>query len=304
MADGSTRVVYVALAGNTLVAVTKFIAAVISGSSSMLTEAIHSTTDTANQLLLIVGDRRSRARADAGHDFGYGMEIYYWTFAVAIMILVAGGVLSLYTGWVRFHSPKPIARVPLSLIVLGLCAIFEGVSFMFAYREYRRVAGRHVIPGFPVGLGTFIRLSKDPNLFEPLLEDGAALVGLAIAAAGVIVTHLGIVWADGAASMAIGALLIVVAFAILIATKGLMGGEAVAPPLRSDIDRAIAACCVSIQVRGVKTLHLGPRTILIALSITAGNGLSSATVKSELHSLRVRLRRVDPRIRYVLADLE
>ena len=228
MADGSTRVVYVALAGNTLVAVTKFIAAVISGSSSMLTEAIHSTTDTANQLLLIVGDRRSRARADAGHDFGYGMEIYYWTFAVAIMILVAGGVLSLYTGWVRFHSPKPIARVPLSLIVLGLCAIFEGVSFMFAYREYRRVAGRHVIPGFPVGLGTFIRLSKDPNLFEPLLEDGAALVGLAIAAAGVIVTHLGIVWADGAASMAIGALLIVVAFAILIATKGLMGGEAVA----------------------------------------------------------------------------
>lgn len=305
MPDRSMRVVYYALAGNTLVMMTKFAAAFVSGSAAMTTEAIHSTTDVLNQTVLIIGNRRSRQAPDATHNFGYGMEIYYWTFVIAMMVLIAGGVGSLYFGWLRFRSPMPITSPGVGLAVLTLSFVFEGGSFAVGYREYKRMAAAHVIPGSHVGLLTFIKLSKDPNLYETLLEDGAALIGIAIAAIGLMVSaYLGFPWADGAASMLIGLLLIANSAAILAATKSLMGGEAVAPPLLRDITSAIADYCGKLQVNEIKTLHLGPRDIVISLSIAAQPTSKAATVRDQLRRLRKHLKSVDARIRHVLVDVK
>lgn len=183
MTAKSTRTVQAALIGNALVAATKFIAAALSGSASMLTEAVHSTTDTANQILLLFGNRRSAQHSDRSHNFGYGMEIYYWTFVVAIMILFSGGIFSVYMGWSRILHPQPVHTVWLSLTVLGLSALFEGASFAVGYRQYRALVAEYDVPKSAANLWTFIKVTKDPNLYETLLEDGAALIGLALAAA-------------------------------------------------------------------------------------------------------------------------
>src|ERR1700759_3197395 len=147
MADGSSKVVYAALLGNILVAASKYLAAIISGSSAMLTEAIHSTSDCANQLLLLIGVRRGKLPADSSHPFGYGMEIYFWTFVVAVLVLLAGGAYSIYQGLEQLDSPHPIRSPLLNLVVLSISAVFEGASFAVGYREYRKVAGRHRLPG-------------------------------------------------------------------------------------------------------------------------------------------------------------
>src|SRR5664279_1684671 len=186
MSDASTKVVYAALTGNVLVALCKFAAAFLSGSSAMLTEAIHSAADTVNQVLLLVGTWRSRARPSAKHAFGHGMEIYFWTFVVAVIVLLAGGVASIWSGAMHLASPHPIESPLISLGVLALSALFEGSSLAFAYREYKRVVCGRLYRGQPVGVWRFIKLSKDPNLYESLLEDAAALVGVAFAAIGVL----------------------------------------------------------------------------------------------------------------------
>lgn len=169
MADRSTKVVYAALLGNVLVAVTKFIAATLSGSSAMLTEAIHSSADTANQILLLLGNSRSRAKLDPTHPFGYGMEIYFWTFVVAVLVLLAGGGASLWEGIHHLIAPKPIVSAGLSLGVLAVSSAIEGFSLLVGYREYKRVSRTHTIPNEHVGLWKFIKQSKDPNLYESLL---------------------------------------------------------------------------------------------------------------------------------------
>jgi cation diffusion facilitator family transporter len=298
MADRSTEVVYAALAGNALVAVSKFAAAGISGSTAMLTEAIHSSTDTANQILLLIGNKRSRAAADDTHPFGYGGEVYFWAFVVAVMVLFAGGAASLYQGWRKLTNPAPIESPVVSLVVLALSAVFEVSSLRFGIREYKRVVSRHTIPGFQVGLWQFIKLSKDPNLYETLLEDLAALVGIAIAASGVIASaafHL--VWADGAASLGIGLLLIADSWAIARATRSLIAGESVAPPLLKDLDNALQASSHIATFTELRTLHLGPRSILVTvvLELSTDQG-TSHSVARDLDQVAAQLRAVDPRV--------
>ena len=163
MADGSTRVVYAALVGNVLVALSKVAAAALSGSSAMLTEAIHSSADTVNQLLLLIGDRRSRAPPNPSHPFGYGGEIYFWTFIVAVQVLLAGGAVALYEGVQRLRHPAPIRAAAISLGVLALAAVFEGSTLAIGCREARRAVAEHPIPGQRVGLWRFIKMSKIPT---------------------------------------------------------------------------------------------------------------------------------------------
>jgi cation diffusion facilitator family transporter len=304
MTAKSIRTVRVALIGNALVATTKFVAAVLSGSASMLTEAVHSTTDTANQIVLLIGNRRSARRSDASHNFGYGMEIYYWTFVVAIMILFSGGIFSVYTGWRRVLHPQPVESVPLSLAVLGLSALFEGGAFAVGYRQFRALVAEYDVPKSAANLWTFIKVSKDPNLYETLLEDGAALIGLAMAAVGVILTSAAhIQWADGAASVAIGLLLIANSFIVLQATRSLMGGEVVSPMTRKRIDKVIAEGCSNVEVVELKTLHLGPERILVSVGIRNAPDLKARQIRADLQSLRNNLKRVDDRIRHVMVDI-
>ena len=167
------------------VALSKFGAALLSGLSAMFTEAIHSAADTVNQVLLLVGTRRSKARANAGHAFGYGMEIYFWTFVVAVIVLLPGGVASIWQGVLHIASQESIESPFVSLGVLALAAVFEGSSLTVAYREYKRQVRGRTYRRRPVGVWRFIKLSKDPNLYESLLEDAAALVGIGFAAIGV-----------------------------------------------------------------------------------------------------------------------
>ena len=181
MADGSTKVVYAALAGNVAVAAAKFGAYAVSGSSALLTESIHSLVDSADQVLLLVGQARGKRPPDAAHPLGHGMETYFWTFIVAVMVLLAGGAASLYEGVRHIMKPEPIASPAISFGVLALAAVFEGSSLAVGFREYKRVVRGRNLP-----LWDFILLSKDPSLYASLLEDSAALIGLAIAALGVL----------------------------------------------------------------------------------------------------------------------
>ncbi len=298
MAEESTTVVYAALVGNLLVAASKFGAALLSGSSAMLTEAIHSTADTANQLLLLIGNRRSKRHKDASHAFGYGMEVYFWTFVVAVIVLLAGGVASVWEGARQLASPEPIKAPGISLGVLALSAVFEGASFAVGYRAYKRRVGGRTVLGRPVGMWRFIKLSKDPNLYESLLEDSAALIGIGLAAAGVIASaYLGILWADGLASIAIGVLLVACSWVIAEATRSLMAGETAAAPVLEDIQEVLQGFASRLTASEVKTLHLGPQRILVALTLEMSKSLAAS--ERDLGELSAQIQSVDGRITYI-----
>jgi cation diffusion facilitator family transporter len=300
MPDASTKVVYAALAGNVLVALSKFGAAFLSGSSAMLTEAIHSAADTVNQVLLLVGTWRSRARPSARHAFGHGLEIYFWTFVVAVIVLLAGGVASIWQGAMHIASPHPIESPLISLGVLAVSALFEGSSLTFAYREYRRQVCGRTYRGRPVGVWRFIKLSKDPNLYESLLEDAAALVGIAFAAVGVLAsTWLHVLWADGAASVAIGVLLIADSLVIAESTRSLVSGESVTPSVLAEIRRLLKENAALPVVSEIRTLHLGPRTSLVALTIAREPPAKGADLAECLKDMEQRVRRADARVRFV-----
>jgi cation diffusion facilitator family transporter len=300
MAEDSTKVVYAALAGDVLVALSKFGAAFVSGSSAMLTEAIHSSTDVVNQILLLIGNKRSHARPDSSHAFGYGMEVYFWTFVVAVIVLLAGGVASIYEGVRRLASPEPITSPGISFGVLVLSAVFEGSAFAVGYRAYKRMVLGRKIKGQRVGMWRFIGLSKDPNLYETLLVDAAALIGIGLAALGVGASvYLNALWADGAASIAIGLLLIGNSLVIAEATRSLIAGESVVPPVLEDIRRELQAHSHRLTVSEIKTLHLGPRTILVALTIAMHRSNTAAEARRELRDITDRVRSVDERIAFV-----
>jgi cation diffusion facilitator family transporter len=299
MSDGSTKVVYAALVGNVLVALSKFVAAGISGSSAMLTEAIHSTADCTNQLLLLIGVRRGKLPADPSHPFGYGMEIYFWTFVVAVLVLLVGGVFSIFQGVREFESPHPIESPTVSFVVLPLSALFEGYSFSVGYRDYRKLVARHRLPGMAPNLLRFISWSKDPSLYETLLEDATALAGIAVAAVGISASvFLGYLRADGIASIVIGLLLVANGLAILVATRGLIAGEAAAPTLLYDLEQSLKGEQWSGQIQKIDTLHLGPNCVLIAVVLKS----DEKTVLDRQLSLKIadRLKAVDERIVEVL----
>jgi cation diffusion facilitator family transporter len=293
--DGSTRVVYAALAGNVAIAVAKFIAYGISGSSAMLTEAIHSLVDSVDQLLLLVGQSRGRRPPDVGHPLGHGMETYFWSFIVAVMVLLMGGGASLYQGVRHVLAPEAIVSPTISLAVLGIAAVFESSTLAIGVRELKRV-----VRGRDVHLWTFIHVSKDPSLYASLLEDSAALVGITIAAFGVLgsaVFHIR--WADGVASIAIGALLTGVAIVLANETRSLIAGEAVAPPVMADIKRLLGADARIEKVVDIATLHLGPKSVLVALTLSFTSEMTLTDLREAIRELTIALKQVDGRIAYV-----
>ncbi len=283
-----------ALAGNLAISVTKFVAFAFTRSTAMLTEGIHSLVDTGDQLLLLVGQRRAARPADAAHPFGYGMETYFWSFIVALMLFLAGGAVAVWEGAEKLVHPEPLALPVVNFIVLGASIVFESLSFRTAYREYR-----HLVRGRDVRLLGFLRQSKDPNIFVTLLEDGAALVGLMIALAGVTAAALGVEWADGAASIAIGLLLIAVALFMANETRSLIAGEAASPFLEQELREVLAACPELGALTGLMTLHLGPRSILVNLCWRFPPALTGAEVVQAFAAVEARVRAADTRVSHV-----
>lgn len=295
MAQGSTRAVVAALAGDGGVAIAKFVAAALSGSTAMLTEAIHSLVDTSNQVVLLVGQKRSEKAADATHPLGYGMEAYFWSFVVAVMIFLLGGVLSVYEGVLHILHPTPVTSTWISLAVLTVATAFETVAFWVGYREYKRV-----VRGRSVRLWAFIKGSKDPNLVSVLLENFAALIGIGLAATGVIATSfLHVAWADGAASVAIGLLLACVAFVLANETRSLIAGEAVSPMVMERLKEILARGDCITNVEEIATLHLGPAAILVALTLSFRRDATADRLNAAIHEMTSGLRSADERITYV-----
>ena len=290
MADGSKFVVYASLAGNLAIAVAKFVAFMVSGSVAMLTEAVHSLVDTLNQGLLLFGMRRAARPPNGRHPFGYGLELYFWTLVVALMIFVTGAVASVYEGVHQVLSPAPVGGARVNYIVLAVATVFEGASFLVAWREQRRA-----FPQAP--LWRFIRWSKDPALFVSLIENGAALIGIAIAAVGVFAsTSLHLVRADGVASIAIGVLLVVVAIFLLIETRSLMIGEAASPTVIDKVRAAIEADPRVANLIELLSLHLGPEEILMGVTIEFDDHLSGDAVEAAAQELSETVYAIEPRV--------
>ena len=257
----STRVVYVAMAANLGIAATKFSAAAVTGSSAMLSEAIHSVVDTGNQLLLLLGLHRSRRPPDEAHPFGHGKEIYFWGLIVAIVLFGVGGGMALFEGALHLLRPRPLEDPFWAYVVLAVAAAFESISFTVATRELLRRRG-------PSDFWLRLHRSKDPSVFTTFFEDFAALLGLIVAFAGVYFGHrLQNPHFDGVASVIIGVMLCAVALTLVYETRGLLIGESTNPEIVADIHKIAAADPVISSVRSPLTMHLAPNEILLNLEV-------------------------------------
>ena len=260
-AQGSKKVIFAALAGNALIAVTKFSAAAFTGSSAMFSEGIHSTVDTGNQALLLYGLKRAARPADKRHPFGYGSEIYFWAFVVAILIFAVGAGISIYEGIHKLQDPHPITDAYVNYIVLALAMVFEGAAWLIAYREFKQGKGK-------LGYLKAIQVSKDPSIFTVLLEDTAAMAGLVVAFAGILLGQLlDIPELDGLASLIIGVILALAAVLLAYETKGLLIGEAADPALVQQLRGIVQSHKAVFRINELLTLHQGPQDLLVTVSV-------------------------------------
>jgi cation diffusion facilitator family transporter len=298
MAGSSPKAVYAAIAGNLGIAVTKFVAAALTGSSAMLAEGIHSLVDTGNGGLLLLGIHKSRKPADRTHPFGHGMEIYFWTLIVAIMIFAVGGGFSLYEGIEHIRHPDPVDRPGVAYLVLAVSAVFEGYSWSVAYREIRQGRRRS-------SLWRTVRQSKDPTTFTVLFEDSAALFGLFVAFLGVFFgSRLQNPYLDGAASIVIGVLLAVVAVMLAFETKGLLIGEAVDPQTLQSIRTLVEDDPSVARVVKPLTMHLGPDDVLLALELVFESNGSASNSAAAIDRLDRLIRAKHPQIRHIFIEAQ
>jgi cation diffusion facilitator family transporter len=296
MATGSKMVVYAALIGNGLIAITKFGAASFTGSSAMFSEAIHSLVDTGNQGLLLYGMIKAQTPADERHPFGYGREIYFWAFIVAMLIFAVGGGVSVYEGIHKIQHPKIITNPMVNYIVLGLAIVFEGCATFFAYREFNRTRGDK--PYIRA-----LRSSKDPAIFTVLMEDTAAIIGLVVALVGVALAGaLDMPVLDGVASVIIGVILICTAIFLALESKALLIGESAEPQMGRDIRLIIQRMPEVDKVHAILTQHLGPRQVLINMSLDFKDDLSAEQVENAVGSLRQQIRQSYPIVSRVFIE--
>jgi len=282
--------VWAALAGNLAIAVVKFVAAGISGSSGMLSEAVHSLVDTGNEVLLLYGMRRSARPPDATHPLGYGRELYFWSFVVALLIFTVGAGVAVYEGIDHIRHPVAVESPRLVFIVLGVSALFEGASWIVGYRAFRAKAG-----GRPFWAA--FRESKDPPTFMVLFEDSAALAGLAVAAAG---TGLALVtgdpsW-DGASSVVIGAILGGVALILARESKALLIGERADAALSDAITRLGGTIAGVDRINAVATVQLAPDQVVVNVSVEFADVLTTVGIERAVIDLEARIRADHPEV--------
>jgi cation diffusion facilitator family transporter len=250
----------------------------------MLSEAVHSTVDSGNEVLLLVGIKRSSKPADAGHPFGYGKELYFWSLIVAVLIFGLGGGISIYEGVLHVLYPPPLENPKWNYIVLAAAAVFESISFGIGLRAVLRRKGDRP-------LMEALHLSKDPGTYTVVAEDAAALGGLAIAALGVYLSHrLQIPALDGAASIAIGLLLAGIASLLIYESRGLLIGEGVGREMATEI-RELAECDAAVMsVACPLTMYFGPDNILLTLDVEFRKGVSGAEVAASVNRIEACIR--------------
>ncbi|MCJ2127004.1 cation diffusion facilitator family transporter [Methylobacterium sp. J-077] len=308
MAHESTGAIYAAAGANLAIAAAKFVGGALTGSTAMLAEGVHSVVDTANQVLLLVGMKRAEKPADTRHPFGYGREIYFYAFVVALMIFLGGGVFAIYEGVERVRHPSPDADAHLfgytlpgiwvNVAILGFAIAAEGTSWFVAMRQFWAEKGQH-------SAVRAIRRSKDPTLFTILAEDTAALIGLLIALAGVVLAHwLEMPGLDGWASVGIGLVLVGMAVFLMIETHGLLIGEAADPAVVAAISDLVRAEPGVLHLNEVLTQHLGPSDILVNVSIDMADDLSAGEVESLVTRLDRALKQRNPEVTRVFIEIQ
>ena len=283
MAGSSKKAVVTALAGNFLIALMKFASAFFTGSSAMLSEGVHSLADTSNQLLLLHGMRRSRQQPSPEHPFGYGKEVFFWGFVVAILVFAVGAGVSLYEGIRHLVHPKVLEHSFSSYIILGAAILIEGYTFYVAYQSLPRKQGASLLSS--------IRQSKDPASFVILLEDAAALCGLLLALTGILLADAtGSPLYDALASVGIGLLLAATAFLMAAETKGLLIGESADPELVGAIRQVAGASPNVTCVNEILTMQVGPDRILLNLSVHFADHLDGAGVRQAVNDMEAAIR--------------
>jgi cation diffusion facilitator family transporter len=288
--NASRPIIYVALAGNVLVALTKFVAASMTGSAAMLSEGIHSLVDSGNELLLLYGLHRSAARPDHDHPLGHGREIYFWSFVVVLLIFTLGAGVSIYQGVTHLLHPEPIRNVHINYIVLAISALFEGGSWWFSLRKFK--GNKRYSEVFKA-----IRHSKDPPSFIVLLEDSAALIGLLIAFVGIYLSiALQLPALDAVASILIGLVLTLTALVLARETKGLLIGERAHQSTLDSILKIAEEIAGVVHANGALTVHLAPQQILVALSVEFEDDLRAPDIEACVIELERRVREAHPAI--------
>jgi cation diffusion facilitator family transporter len=288
--QGSKTAVWAALVGNVLVAATKAGAAAFTGSSAMLSEAVHSFVDTGNEVLLLYGMRVARKKADRDHPAGYGRELYFWSFIVALLVFALGAGVSIFQGVQRVRHPQEIENAIVSEVVLAASFLFEGYSWGVSLRQFNKVKG-------PLGYYEAFVKSKDPPLFMVLFEDSAALIGIAIAAVGTVLSaHFDMPLADGISSILIGLVLACTSTLLARESKSLLIGEKADSALIKSILEIANAACGSSRANGVLTIQMAPDQIMAAMSFEFDDALTAPQIEEMIADIERRIHDAHPEV--------
>jgi cation diffusion facilitator family transporter len=277
------RTLWIAFGANLGIAIAKFGAAAITGSSAMLTEGVHSVVDSSNQLLLLWGRKAARRPADELHPFGYGRELYFWSFIVAVLVFALGAGVSIYEGFLHIAEPEHAVSPLIAYGVLAIAFVLEGGSTIQAYKEFRVAKG-------PLGWVEAVQRSKDPPGFIVLLENGAAMAGIVVAAIGLAISQLtGDPRFDGMASIVIGIILAITAFILAYESKALLIGEAADPELVAALKALVAARRGVTSVGDVLTVHSSPDQITAMLSVDFDDAISAREVEQMVREIEAEV---------------
>lgn len=296
--EGSRAAVVAALIGNSLIAVSKFVVGAVTSSAAMIAEAFHSVADSGNQLLLLRGMAAARRPASVRHPFGTGKEVYFWSLMVAVMLFVGGGVLAIQRGIQAVRHPHEVTSFLPGYLVLGVAIVIESFSFRVAFRHFNAVRGSR-------SLWRSVQETKDSAILVVLLEDSAAMLGLLMAAAGLVAAQASgnDMW-DGVASILIGALLCLVAVVLAFETKELLVGEAAGRSDRAGIRAAVLALPQVIGVGRLLTMHLGPDDLLVNIEIDLQDGISDTDVERTIDDVESSIRGVLPSAENIFVELQ
>jgi cation diffusion facilitator family transporter len=289
----STRTLVIALVANLGIAASKFVAAAITGSSAMLTEGVHSVVDSTNQLLLMWGRHAAKRPPDEYHPFGYGRELYFWSFVVAVLVFSLGAGVSIYEGIIHIAHPEEAVSPLIAYLVLVVAFVLEGWSTLEAFREFKAAKG-------DLGWFAAVRHSKDPAAFIVLLENGAAMAGIVAAAVGLMLSQLtGNPFFDGAASVVIGIILGLTATLLAYESKGLLIGEAADPQLTRGLRELASSKAGVVGVGNVLTVHSSPDQITAMINVDFDNDILAGQVERIVQDLEVEARERWPHVRWL-----
>ena len=295
-AKSSKTVILAAFSANLLIALVKFAVAWLSASSAMLAEAVHSSADTINQVLLFVGIKKAAKKADELHPFGFSGEAYFWPFIVAIILFTSGAIFSIYEGVQKLRHPAPVAHVPIALLVLGIAMVAEGTSLRVAFKKINIERGK-------TGLVAYLRQSKKAELIVVFLEDTAALIGLTIAITALLLEYFsGVLFFDGLASILIGVLLAATALFMGNETKSLLIGESADPALLRKIRLLLLKEDSISRVIHIRSLHLGADDILLAIKAEFNPRLNPRQICNMINGIEADIRGHYPQINKIFIE--